>query len=208
LQNANGPSAEALLSFRDLTLVLILPICFGVLSWLLFLLRETPTVRFYLENQILECIWTLTPALLLLLLAAPSLSLLYLMDEVGFPSSTLKVQGHQWYWVYEDCDLGLFSTESYLRRGPFRLLNTDSSLIVSSSLVLRFLVTAADVLHSWALPSCGLKADAVPGRLNSLSTYLDRPGIYYGQCSEICGSNHSFMPISVQVLPSANWPLL
>lgn len=110
--------------------------------------------------------------------------------------------------MYESFDLGLVSSESYLVNGPVRLLTTDTSLNVSSSLVLRFLVTAADVLHSWALPAWGLKADAVPGRLNSLSTFLDRPGIYYGQCSEICGSNHSFMPISAQVLPSASRPLL
>lgn len=208
LQNANGPSAEALLSFSDLTILLILPICFGVMSWLFLLLFRAPTVRFYLENQLLECIWTLTPALLLLLLAAPSLSLLYMIDEVGWPTASYKVQGHQWYWVYEANDCSLLSTESYLWHGPVRLLNTDTSLTVFSSLVLRILVTAADVLHSFALPSWGLKADAVPGRLNSLSTYLDRPGIYYGQCSEICGSNHSFMPISVQVLPAANRPQL
>jgi len=140
------------------------------------------------------------PAISLLLLAAPSLSLLYLLDEVGSPLSTTKVQGHQWYWVYESSDLAGWACESYMTSGPTRLLCTDNSLIVNNLLVLRFLITAADVLHSWTLPAWGLKADAVPGRLNQLSTFLERTGIYYGQCSEICGSNHSFMPIKAEVL--------
>jgi len=140
------------------------------------------------------------PSLSLLLLAGPSLSLLYLLDEVGLPSLTTKVQGHQWYWVYESYDLKLWRTESYISPSSIRLLGTDTSLVLHSHLVLRFLITAADVLHSWALPAIGLKADAVPGRLNQLSTYLERPGIFYGQCSEICGSNHSFMPIKAEVL--------
>lgn len=140
------------------------------------------------------------PALSLVLLAGPSLSLLYLLDEVGCPSSTTKVQGHQWYWVYEYSDLLHCSYESYLSPSPLRLLGTDTALVLPSSCVLRILITAADVLHSWAVPSWGLKADAVPGRLNQLSTFLERPGVYFGQCSEICGSNHSFMPIKAEVI--------
>jgi len=132
-------------------------------------------------------------------LALPSLSLLYLLDEVGFPSTTTKVQAHQWYWVYESYDASLSLTHSYIRSGPLRLLNTDTSVVLTAQLVLRFLITAADVLHSWTIPAWGLKADAVPGRLNQLSTFLERPGVYYGQCSEICGSNHSFIPIMAEV---------
>ena len=203
LQDANGPAAEAMLSFSDSVMLLILPIAVGVLTYLLSYLLRSPTHRFLVEHQILEFSWTLYPALLLLTLAAPSLSLLYLMDEVGLPSSTLKVCGHQWYWVYEASDLSHFSAESYISSTPLRLLDADNRLRVHSQLVLRFLVTAADVLHSWALPSWGLKADAVPGRLNQLSTYLERPGIFYGQCSEICGANHRFMPIKTEVLPVA-----
>ena len=138
------------------------------------------------------------PALSLLLLAAPSLSLLYLLDEVGCPCSTSIVQGHQWYWHYESSDLASISFDSYSSRGPLTNLSTDTSLCVPSQINVRFLVTASDVLHSWTVPAFGLKADAVPGRLNSLTTVLDRSGVYYGQCSEICGANHSFMPISVE----------
>lgn len=208
LQNANGPSAEAMLSFSDSVLLLILPIAFGVIIYIIILCSKYPAYRFLTEHQSLEFVWTFLPAVSLLLLAAPSLSLLYLLDEVGQPVSTTKVQGHQWYWVYECSDTAVCSSESYLSSGPPRLLAADSSIIVSRQLVLRFLVTAADVLHSWTIPAWGLKADAVPGRLNQLSTYLERTGIYYGQCSEICGSNHSFMPIKAEVLSQAKRPYL
>ena len=110
--------------------------------------------------------------------------------------------------MYESFDTLPSLTESYSSSGPLRLLSTDTTLHTSSSVVLRLLVTGADVLHSWSIPSWGLKADAVPGRLNSLSTILDRPGIYYGQCSELCGSNHSFMPIAASVFPVARRPQL
>jgi len=115
--------------------------------------------------------------------------------------STSKVIGHQWYWSYESSDKSIIGFDSYMSHSALRLLGTDALLTTSSSLVLRFLITSADVLHSFAVPSLGLKADAVPGRLNSLSTYLERPGVFYGQCSEICGANHSFIPIGLQVLP-------
>jgi len=200
LQNANGPAMEAILSFSDSVYLLLFPVLVGVLFFIFSFLRSSPSHRFLVESQGVEFTWTLLPALALLILAAPSLSLLYLLDEVGLPSSTSKVQGHQWYWYYETTDISHAFYESYITPSPSRLLGTDTSLCLPSSTVLRILITAADVLHSWTVPAMGLKADAVPGRLNMLSTYLERPGIFYGQCSEICGSNHSFMPISVSVL--------
>ena len=148
LQNANGPSAESMLSFSDSVILLILPIASGVLLFMASLLCQVCTHRLLIEHQSLEFTWTLLPALSLLVLAAPSLSLLYLLDEVGFPLSTTKVQGHQWYWCYESSDLDLIHFESYLTSGPLRLLSTDTSLCVNRSCVLRFLITAADVLHS------------------------------------------------------------
>merc|ERR1711970_281020 len=192
-----------MLSFSDRVILLILPIAIGVLVFIVSLLLPSPSHRFFSEHQALEFTWTLLPALSLLLLAAPSLSLLYALDEVGCPVSTSKVQGHQWYWVYEYSDSSSISSESYLSSGPLRLLCSDGFLTVSSGLILRILITAADVLHSWTIPSWGLKADAVPGRLNSLGVILDRPGIYYGQCSEICGRNHSFIPIQAEVVVAA-----
>jgi heme/copper-type cytochrome/quinol oxidase subunit 2 len=137
-----------LLTFSDCTLLLILPIGFGILFYILSLTFRYPTFRYFTEHQPLEFTWTFLPALSLILLALPSLSLLYTLDEVGFPCSTSKVQGHQWYWVYESADITKISLESYLRTGPVRLLSSDSSLSLCSRVTLRFLVTAADVLHS------------------------------------------------------------
>lgn len=148
LQNANGPAAESMLRFSDLVILLILPIAFGVLLYIFSLLLSYPSHRLLTESQSLEFTWTLVPALSLALLAAPSLSLLYLLDEVGFPLSTTKVQGHQWFWVYESTDSSHYAYESYITSGPCRLLNTDSSLSVTRNIVLRLLITAADVLHS------------------------------------------------------------
>jgi len=204
LQDANGPTSEALLRFSDLVMTLILPIAIGVFVYLVSLVLRSPRHRKLTESQFLEFLWTSLPIVALLCLAAPSLSLLYIIDEVGFPLSTSKITGHQWYWVYEAeyrlCSPS--SSESYMCTYPIRLLGTRSPLVCYSQSVLRFLVTGADVLHSWALPAFALKADAVPGRLNSLSTYLDRSGVFFGQCSEICGSNHSFIPIVAEVLPT------
>ena len=148
LQNANGPSAEAILSFSDLTLLLVLPILTGVLILIISRLFISPSFRNLKEHQALEFTWTLLPSLALLLLAGPSLSLLYLLDEVGQPVCTYKIQGHQWYWHYEFSDTKLLSFESYISPGPLTHLIADTSLVVTSSSVLRFLVTAADVLHS------------------------------------------------------------
>jgi len=201
LQDANGPSIEAILSYSDLTLCLILPIAVLVLLLLFSLLLSSPSAMNYREHQGLEFAWTLAPAVSILILAVPSLCLLYHLDEIGLPSSTSKALGHQWYWSYESTDLvSSLSFDRYISSTPLRLNCADSSLSLFSSLVLRVLVSSADVLHSWAVPALGLKVDAVPGRLNQLSTYLERPGLFYGQCSEICGANHSFIPVSVQVL--------
>ena len=199
-QNANGPSAEALLSFSDCVIILILPIAFGIIVYIALLLLKSSAYRNFTEHNLLEFTWTFLPAFFLVVLAIPSLSLLYLLDEVGIPTFTGKVQGHQWYWHYEFSDFEMASFDSYLTSGPLRLLNTDASLTVPPCQTLRLLITGADVLHSWAIPSWGVKADAVPGRLNIIRTYLERSGVYYGQCSEICGSNHSFIPIMASVL--------
>lgn len=137
---------------------------------------------------------------MLFLLALPSLRLLYLLDEVGFPGSSSGVSASQWYWSYESLDTLGSKMNSYIEQGPVRLLIADTSLELVSGLGLRLLLTSTDVLHSFTIPAFGLKVDCVPGRLNSLITYLDRTGVFYGQCSEICGSNHSFMPISAVVL--------
>lgn len=169
----------------------------------------------FTHNYLLEIIWTIIPTLILILIAIPSFVVLYCMDEVVNASITLKVIGHQWYWSYEYSDYFLnfsdrktntINFDSYmipedeLKSGQLRLLEVDSRVVLPTNVNVRILVTAADVLHSWAVPSLGIKIDAVPGRLNQGIMFIKRPGIFYGQCSEICGVNHGFMPIVVEAV--------
>lgn len=159
----------------------------------------------------LEVIWTVTPSFILLFIALPSFDMLYAMDEVIDPALTVKVIGHQWYWSYEYSDYSSddqdsISFDSYmipeedLEDGQFRLLEVDERVVIPANTHVRFIVTSADVIHSWAVPSLGIKMDALPGRLNQASTFVHREGVYYGQCSEICGVNHGFMPIAVEAV--------
>ena len=198
-QDANGYSAESLISFHDFVCSLLLPILILTLIIMVSYFLKFPLFRSFLDSQCLEFVWSLLPVVILLRLVLPSLSLLYLLDEVGSPSLTRHVTGNQWYWSYSIDEAGSVPVSSYPCSSALRNLGADSSLILPSGLVFRILVSSSDVLHCWALPSFGLKADCVPGRLNSLTSILDRTGVFYGQCSEICGSNHSFMPISCEV---------
>nr|YP_010735488.1 cytochrome c oxidase subunit II [Ambigolimax valentianus]WEI33079.1 cytochrome c oxidase subunit 2 [Ambigolimax valentianus] len=164
------------------------------------------STRLVHEAQTLEIIWTIIPALLLIWLALPSLRLLYLLDEQSNDGIILKATGHQWYWSYEIPTINVSSFDSYmiqssdLKSGDYRLLEVDHRPMVPFGLSTSVITTSSDVIHAWALPSMGIKMDAVPGRLNSMGMYPQLPGVYYGQCSEICGANHSFMPIAVEVI--------
>jgi len=157
---------------------------------------------------VVEIVWTITPAIILIIIAIPSFSLLYAMDEVIDPILTVKVIGSQWYWSYEYSDATDDSIffDSYmvldedLDKGQFRLLEVDNRVVVPTNTHVRLIVTATDVLHSWAVPSLGVKLDACPGRLNQTSIFVKREGVFYGQCSEICGINHGFMPIAVEAV--------
>ena len=165
-----------------------------------------------LEMQIVEWVWTIIPAALLLQIALPSLLLLYILDESVDSSLTLKTIGHQWYWRYEYSDFWSIARETNLefdaymiptdelRDSIFRLLDVDNRTVIPVHTQIRILISSADVLHSWTVPSLGVKADAVPGRLNQVKFIGQRPGLYFGQCSEICGSNHRFMPIVVEIV--------
>ena len=168
------------------------------------------------HGTVLELVWTILPSVVLVFIAVPSFVLLYAMDEVLQPTITLKVIGHQWYWSYEYAnvvDSNLKSVafdsnmlfEDELNVGELRLLQVDRAFILPVNTHINVLVTASDVLHSWAVPSLGFKVDAVPGRLNQFSLYIKREGVYYGQCSELCGVNHGFMPIVIKALPFASW---
>ena len=168
------------------------------------------------HGTLIEMIWTITPAIILLIIAIPSFSLLYAMDEVISPAITIKTLGHQWFWSYEDSDYINEDNESIiydsymipeedLELGQLRLLEVDNRMVIPINTHIRIIVTAADVLHSWAVPSLGIKCDAIPGRLNQTSLFVKREGLYYGQCSEICGINHGFMPIVVEAVSLPNY---
>jgi len=178
------------------------------------------------HGTLLEIIWTITPSLILILIAVPSFGLLYAMDEVLNPSITFKAIGHQWYWSYEYSDYSYVSfnedgTSEYVDRivafdsnmvyedelkvGEPRLLTTDNAVVLPTDTHIRVIITAQDVLHSWAVPSLGIKIDAVPGRLNQGFIFIKREGIFYGQCSELCGVNHGFMPIVVKAVDFENY---
>nr|AJF41538.1 cytochrome c oxidase subunit II [Hirundo rustica gutturalis] len=209
-QDASSPIMEELMQFHDHALMVALAICSLVLYLLTLMLTGKLTAN-TVDAQAIELVWTILPAMVLIALALPSLRILYLMDEVNEPDLTLKAIGHQWYWTYEYTDFKNLTFDSYmtpttdLPMGHFRLLEVDHRVIVPTESTVRVIVTANDVLHSWAVPSLGVKTDAIPGRLNQTSFVASRPGVYYGQCSEICGANHSFMPIVVEATPLANF---
>ncbi len=202
-------------------LVLVLLLVGWMLSIIVYKYNKNKSIiayRSFTDNSTLEIIWTLFPAVVLLLIAIPSLKLLYLTDEVLDIGVTIKVVGHQWYWSYElgdfvDNEENPIAFESYmisendLPVGGKRLLEVDNRLIVPTKTNVRVLVTASDVLHSWAVPSLGVKIDAIPGRLNQTSFFIYREGIFFGQCSELCGFGHSLMPIVVEAVNLKNFLL-
>jgi len=175
------------------------------------------TTHSFRHSTFLEFVWASFPTVIIILILIPSLFLLYSLDEDFYPKFTLKVMGHQWFWTYEYSDWVELSSgdlkrvdikfdsclilESDLAIGAKRLLEVDKRVVLPINVTLRFLITSGDVLHSWSVPEMGIKVDAVPGRLNQFLTLIRRPGIFYGQCSELCGVAHGFMPIVIQAVP-------
>nr|UFZ13088.1 cytochrome c oxidase subunit II [Protohermes sinuolatus] len=214
LQDSASPLMEQLTFFHDHTLLILIMITMLVGYLMMTLFFNKFTNRLLLEGQTIEIIWTILPAITLIFIALPSLQLLYLLDEISDPSITFKAIGHQWYWSYEYSDFLNTEFDSYMipmnemSDSNFRLLDVDNRIILPMLSQIRVLVTATDVLHSWTIPALGVKIDATPGRLNQTSFFVNRPGLFYGQCSEICGANHSFMPIvleSVSTNSFINW---
>ncbi len=186
----------------------------ALLFWVIFRYRsaavETPSTTTH--NFAIEVIWTLVPAVILLAVAFPSFRLLANQYDPPKADVTVKVTGYQWYWGYEYPDYGGISFDSVPlskeeaeKNGEPYLLGVDNRLVVPAGKTVKVLVTAADVLHSFALPSFWVKMDAVPGRINETWFKVDRPGVYYGQCSELCGTKHGFMPIAIEVLPEEDF---
>lgn len=206
LQNATSPIIEELIAFHDHALIIIFLISSLVLYVISLILTTKLTHTSTINAQEIETIWTILPALILIIIALPSLRILYITDEFNKPYLTLKAIGHQWYWSYEYSDYEDLYFDSYiiptyfLEPGEFRLLEVDNRTTLPIEADIRILISSQDVLHSWAVPSLGVKTDAIPGRLNQAILASIRPGLFYGQCSEICGSNHSFIPIVLEFI--------
>nr|UJH93368.1 cytochrome c oxidase subunit II [Conogethes pinicolalis] len=211
LQNGASPLMEQIIFFHDHTLIILIMITILVGYLMMNLFFNKYINRFLLEGQMIELIWTILPAITLIFIALPSLKLLYLLDELNNPLITLKSIGHQWYWSYEYSDFNNIEFDSYMtpmnemNNNNFRLLDVDNRIILPMNNQIRIMVTATDVIHSWTIPSLGVKVDANPGRLNQTNFFINRPGIFYGQCSEICGANHSFMPIVIESISIKNF---
>lgn len=207
LQNRASPLIEQLTFFHDHALLILVIITVLVSYIIAIVFFNKFTNRYLLHGQTIEIIWTILPAITLLFIAFPSLRLLYLIDEINEPIITLKSIGHQWYWSYEYSDFTNIEFDSYiiptheLEINGFRLLDVDNRVILPINSQIRVLVTATDVIHSWAIPTIGVKIDGTPGRLNQSNFIINRPGLFFGQCSEICGSNHSFIPIVIERIP-------
>nr|ANJ01485.1 cytochrome c oxidase subunit II [Calvia championorum] len=202
---------EQLSFFHDHALLILTMITCTVAYIMVSLFFNKYNHRFLLEGHTIETIWTILPAFTLVFIALPSLKLIYLIDEIRNPLITIKTIGHQWYWTYEYSDFKNIEFDSYmvplneLKNFNFRLLEVDNRTVLPFMSPIRVLSSSSDVIHSWTIPSSGVKIDASPGRLNQMSFNLNRAGMFYGQCSEICGANHSFMPISIESISINNF---
>ncbi|AEY99231.1 cytochrome oxidase subunit 2 (mitochondrion) [Eremothecium gossypii FDAG1] len=214
-QDSTTPHQEGILELHDNIMFYMLTVL-GLVSWMMIIIikdfKNNPiTYKYIKHGQMIEIIWTILPAIILLMIAFPSFILLYLCDEVISPAMTIKVIGLQWYWKYEYSDFindngETIEYESYmipeelLEEGQLRMLDTDTSIVIPVDTHVRFIVTATDVIHDFAVPSLGIKIDTTPGRLSQVSTLIQREGIFYGQCSELCGAQHSAMPIKIETV--------
>lgn len=202
-QNSSSPVIEQIIFFHDHR-ILVITIILVLVGYVLIRSYWNKSYNLkIIEGQELESVWTILPAVFLIIIALPSIRLLYLMEEYDYPELTIKVLGHQWYWSYEYRDIGFSSFDSYILKEDkiFRLLNVDNCLIIPLKRDIRIIISSTDVIHSWTIPSLGVKVDAIPGRLNQLFYIFNRVGIFVGQCSEICGANHRFIPIIISVIP-------
>ncbi len=210
-QTALSPSMERIVDFNvmvTIIIVLITAFVFGLMAWIVirYNAKRNPTPSKTTHNTLLEVAWTIVPVIILLIIVVPSFRLLYFTDRVEDADMTLKAIGHQWYWSYEYPDHGDFTfdavmlDEDELEEGQLRLLETDTPVVLPAGATIRLLTTADDVIHSWAVPALGVKLDSVPGRVNETWFQINREGTYYGQCSELCGTLHGFMPIKIEAV--------
>jgi cytochrome c oxidase subunit II len=216
LQDAATPVMQDIASFHYFLLWVIGVISVFVLALLLIIIfrfnaRANPTPSRTTHNTLIEILWTVLPVLILAVIAVPSFRLLFLELDVPHPDLTIKATGKQWYWSYAYPDNGNFEFDSLmvpekdLKPGQPRLLTADNEMVVPVNKIVHVLVTGADVIHSFTVPSFGVRIDAVPGRINETWFKATIEGVYYGQCSELCGKDHSFMPIAVRVVKDSDF---
>nr|ASY95859.1 cytochrome c oxidase subunit II [Atta colombica] len=204
LQDSNSPTYDLMIFFHDFAMIILTFITILILFITLSLMSNKFIHRFLLENQTIEIVWTILPMFILISMAIPSIKVLYLTDEIFNVNLTVKALGHQWYWSYEYSDFSNIDFDSFmiptdqLLPNEFRLLDVDNRCILPFKFPIRILTSSMDVIHSWAIPALGIKMDSIPGRLNQTLLFMNRPGLFFGQCSEICGTNHSFMPITIE----------
>jgi cytochrome c oxidase subunit 2 len=217
-QTANSPVMDQIESFHTELLYIITAVCLFVLALLLYISFKfragaNPTPSKVHHNTLLEVAWTIIPVIILVVIAVPSFRLLYFEATIPKPDVTIKAIGKQWFWTYEYPganagftydSLGLSDADD-VKAGKPRLLGVDNEVVVPVGKVVEVDTTGADVIHSWALPQMGVKMDAVPGRINRTWFKADRTGVYYGQCSELCGARHAYMPIEVHVVTDAEY---
>nr|QPK42047.1 cytochrome c oxidase subunit II [Criotettix japonicus] len=209
LQDSLSPLMEQLNFFHDHTMSIIVMITSIVGFMMVQISINKMSFRYMLSEHFIETMWTLLPAIVLMFIAIPSLHLLYLMDDSSESNITLKTIGRQWYWSYEYSDFKKIEFDSFMinenNKNTFRLLDVDNRTVLPINTYIRILTSASDVLHSWTIPNLGVKIDATPGRLNQSIFLIKRPGLMFGQCSEICGINHSFMPITIEAINSKSF---
>jgi len=216
MQTAHSPVQRSIESLHDLVLIIITVITLfvaGLLAWVVFRYnaRRHPTPSQTSHNTVLEVAWTVIPVLILVVIAIPSFRLVYFEDRTQHADLTIKVTGHQWYWEYTYPDSGGLNFSSYivpedqLKPGQLRLLDVDNPLVVPAGKNIRILTTSADVIHSFYIPSLGVQRYAIPGRTIETWFRVDRPGVYYGECNQICGNNHSAMPIAIHAVTDAEY---
>jgi cytochrome c oxidase subunit 2 len=205
------PVAEQLSDFHAMLFFIMLAICLLVFFLLAYVVirfnaRRNPTPSRTAHNTVLEVAWTVLPVVILVVIAIPSFRLLFYLDEVRDAEVTLKVIGHQWYWEYQYPDQGGFSFSSYrvadedIKPDGRRILDVDNPVVLPVGTDIRLQITSEDVIHSWGVPSLGFTRDAIPGRLNEITIRIDREGRFFGQCREICGTAHAFMPVVVHAV--------
>lgn len=216
LQEPASVMMEKLDWFHDRLLIICFLVSIFVLVLIIFVIirfnkKANPIPSKTSHHTLLEIIWTIIPLIILIMIAIPSFKILYQVEKSQKAEMTLKIIGRQWYWQYEYPDYNNIAFDSYIipdkdiKPGMFRLLETDNRVVLPVGKVIKLLITGGDVIHSWAVPAFGIKTDAVPGRVNEAWIKITKPGVYYGQCSELCGINHGFMPIAIEAVSSEDF---